>query len=79
MDGFWQFIAQRGIEPNPFRAGFLQLVAVADTDAQAEKLYEKHIRISTNLCIFPRVLLPARASRLPQPENSIRKDCSRAI
>ena len=44
MDGFWEFVAKEGLEPNPYRAGFLQLVVVAETDAQAEQDYYKHIR-----------------------------------
>jgi alkanesulfonate monooxygenase SsuD/methylene tetrahydromethanopterin reductase-like flavin-dependent oxidoreductase (luciferase family) len=36
MDGFWEFVDQSKLDPNPHRAGFLQLVAVGDTDAQAE-------------------------------------------
>ncbi|HVN30006.1 MAG TPA: LLM class flavin-dependent oxidoreductase [Candidatus Binataceae bacterium] len=44
MDGFWNFVTQSNLDPNPYRAGFLQLVTVAETDAQAEKDYYKHIR-----------------------------------
>ena len=44
MDGFWEFVAKSNLDPNPYRAGFLQLVVVAETDAQAEKDYYKHIR-----------------------------------
>src|SRR6202047_4561704 len=44
MDGFWEFVDKSKLDPNPYRAGFLQLVVVAKTDAQAEKDYYKHIR-----------------------------------
>jgi alkanesulfonate monooxygenase SsuD/methylene tetrahydromethanopterin reductase-like flavin-dependent oxidoreductase (luciferase family) len=44
MDGFWEFVAARGMEPNPYRAGFLQLVVVSETDARAEAEYFPHIR-----------------------------------
>jgi len=44
MDGFWEFVAGRGLDANPYRAGFLQLVAVSETDARAEAEYEEHIR-----------------------------------
>ena len=37
MDGFWEFVAKSGLEANPYRAGFLQLVVVAETDAKAEE------------------------------------------
>ncbi len=44
MDGFWDFVTKSNLDPNPYRAGFLQLVTVSETDAQAEKDYYKHIR-----------------------------------
>ena len=44
MDSFWEFMDSKGKELNPYRAGFLQLVAVSETDAQAEKDYEKHVK-----------------------------------
>jgi alkanesulfonate monooxygenase SsuD/methylene tetrahydromethanopterin reductase-like flavin-dependent oxidoreductase (luciferase family) len=39
MDGFWEHVAERGKDPNPYRAGFLQFVAVSEDDAQAEEDY----------------------------------------
>jgi alkanesulfonate monooxygenase SsuD/methylene tetrahydromethanopterin reductase-like flavin-dependent oxidoreductase (luciferase family) len=40
---FWELAEQSNIPRNPYRVGFLQNVAVADTDAEAERLYGKHI------------------------------------
>ena len=37
MDGFWEFVDKSDLDANPYRAGFLQLVVVAETDAQAEE------------------------------------------
>ncbi|HXG22275.1 MAG TPA: LLM class flavin-dependent oxidoreductase [Methylomirabilota bacterium] len=51
MDGFWEKVAQVGAEPNPYRAGFLQLVLVAESDAQAEKEYAKHVDYFFNRCL----------------------------
>ena len=51
MDGFWDFVAARGVEANPYRAGFLQLVVVSDTDAQAEKEYTAHIKYFYKKCL----------------------------
>ena len=51
MDGFWDFVAKGDHDPNPYRAGFLQLVAVSETDAQAEKDYYKHIRYFYDKCL----------------------------
>ena len=44
MDGFWEFVDRQGLDANPYRAGFLQLVVVGESDAQAEKDYYEHIR-----------------------------------
>jgi len=51
MDGFWEFVDKSNIDPNPFRAGFLQLVTVSETDAQAEKDYYQHIRYFYDKCL----------------------------
>jgi alkanesulfonate monooxygenase SsuD/methylene tetrahydromethanopterin reductase-like flavin-dependent oxidoreductase (luciferase family) len=59
MQGFWEAVAQRGIEPNPYRAGFLQFVAVADSDAEAERLYAEHALYFYNRCLH---LYPGFAS-----------------
>ena len=48
MDGFWADIDERGIEPNPYRAGFLQLVVVGESDADAEKKYARHVEYFFN-------------------------------
>jgi alkanesulfonate monooxygenase SsuD/methylene tetrahydromethanopterin reductase-like flavin-dependent oxidoreductase (luciferase family) len=39
MKGFWQRMKELKMEPNPFRAGFLQFVGVAETRKEAEELY----------------------------------------
>jgi alkanesulfonate monooxygenase SsuD/methylene tetrahydromethanopterin reductase-like flavin-dependent oxidoreductase (luciferase family) len=44
MDGFWEFADKAGVDQNPYRAGFLQLVVVSETDAKAEEEYYPHIR-----------------------------------
>jgi alkanesulfonate monooxygenase SsuD/methylene tetrahydromethanopterin reductase-like flavin-dependent oxidoreductase (luciferase family) len=51
MQGFWDVLDQKGLAPNPYRAGFLQLVAIAETDAQAEKLYAAHADYFYNRCL----------------------------
>jgi alkanesulfonate monooxygenase SsuD/methylene tetrahydromethanopterin reductase-like flavin-dependent oxidoreductase (luciferase family) len=51
MDGFWEFVSKTGLEPNPYRAGFLQLVAVSETDARAEQEYFPHIRYFYDKCL----------------------------
>ncbi len=51
MDGFWEFVHREGHDPNPYRAGFLQLVAVSETDARAEQEYYPHIRYFYDKCL----------------------------
>lgn len=51
MDGFWEFAGQAGLDANPHRAGFAQLVVVSETDAQAEKDYAAHIRYFFDKCM----------------------------
>jgi alkanesulfonate monooxygenase SsuD/methylene tetrahydromethanopterin reductase-like flavin-dependent oxidoreductase (luciferase family) len=55
MDGYWDSVEKAGMDDNPYRAGFAQLVVVADTDAQAEKIYLKHLRnfYSKSLYVAP--------------------------
>jgi alkanesulfonate monooxygenase SsuD/methylene tetrahydromethanopterin reductase-like flavin-dependent oxidoreductase (luciferase family) len=43
MDRFWERAEARGRDRNPYRASFLQLVGVAETDEQAEVQYAKHL------------------------------------
>jgi alkanesulfonate monooxygenase SsuD/methylene tetrahydromethanopterin reductase-like flavin-dependent oxidoreductase (luciferase family) len=42
-DYFWDTVAQRGRDANPYRLGFLQLVGVSETDAEAEREYAPHV------------------------------------
>jgi alkanesulfonate monooxygenase SsuD/methylene tetrahydromethanopterin reductase-like flavin-dependent oxidoreductase (luciferase family) len=39
MKGFWNRMKELKVEPNPFRAGFLQFIGVGETRAEAEDLY----------------------------------------
>ena len=51
MDGFWETVSNMNAEPNPYRAGFLQFVAVADDDADAEAKYAEHALYFYNRCL----------------------------
>ncbi len=44
VQGFWDRVAQRGVDDNPHRLGFLQLVCVSETDASAEAEYSDHVK-----------------------------------
>ena len=41
MDGYWSRMADLGRDPNPFSAGFLQFVGVADSREEAFELYRE--------------------------------------
>lgn len=43
FDTFWQSIEEAGEAPNPHRLGYMQTVCVADSMAEAERLYAPHI------------------------------------
>src|SRR5213593_4585881 len=51
MDGFWEAIARVGADDNPYSAGFLQLVCVSETDAQAEREYFPHVHYFYQKCL----------------------------
>jgi alkanesulfonate monooxygenase SsuD/methylene tetrahydromethanopterin reductase-like flavin-dependent oxidoreductase (luciferase family) len=43
MDGFWEYATARGRDDNPYRTAFLQFVTVADSDAEARRLYRRPV------------------------------------
>ena len=43
FDRFWEIADQAGVPRNPYRLGFLQTVAVAETDERAEREYAEHL------------------------------------
>jgi alkanesulfonate monooxygenase SsuD/methylene tetrahydromethanopterin reductase-like flavin-dependent oxidoreductase (luciferase family) len=43
MDRFWSRAQEKGRDANPYRASFLQLVGVAETDRRAEEEFGKHV------------------------------------
>lgn len=51
MKGFWDRMAALGREPNPFQAGFIQFVGVADTEAEARRLYREPAEYFFNRCL----------------------------
>jgi alkanesulfonate monooxygenase SsuD/methylene tetrahydromethanopterin reductase-like flavin-dependent oxidoreductase (luciferase family) len=51
MSGYWDTVEKLGAEPNPYSAGFLQFVGVADTDEEAERLYAPHGHYFYNRCL----------------------------
>jgi len=52
MGSYWNVLESHGVDDNPYRTGFAQIVCVADTDAEAKRLYEKHIRAYFNKALY---------------------------
>ena len=55
MDQYWRIVDEKEKEPNPYSAGFLQLVAVSETEEQAKKDYEEAALYFYQRClhVFP--------------------------
>jgi len=51
MSGFWETADRMGVDRNPYRAGFLQFVGVAEDDAHAEELYGDAALYFYNRCL----------------------------
>jgi alkanesulfonate monooxygenase SsuD/methylene tetrahydromethanopterin reductase-like flavin-dependent oxidoreductase (luciferase family) len=51
MDGFWDEMKRLGTDDNPYRAGFLQLVCVSETDEKAEEEYGPHVDYFYKKCL----------------------------
>ena len=81
MDGFWEFVATTQHDQNPYRAGFLQLVAVSETDAQAEEDYYKHIRYFYDKCmhIAPEFAAPPGHQDFRSLENTMKKQMMQTV
>ncbi|MBW2413121.1 MAG: LLM class flavin-dependent oxidoreductase [Deltaproteobacteria bacterium] len=60
MQGFWNEMDELGKDRNPFRAGFLQFVGVADTREEAMKLYREPAEYFYGRCLHidPRFAAP---------------------
>jgi alkanesulfonate monooxygenase SsuD/methylene tetrahydromethanopterin reductase-like flavin-dependent oxidoreductase (luciferase family) len=51
VDGFWKEMARLGKDRNPYRAGFLQFVGVAESRAEALKLYAEPAEYFYGRCL----------------------------
>src|SRR6266851_1885571 len=60
MSGFWDEMARLGKDRNPYRAGFLQFVGVAESRAQAMELYREPAEYFYGRClrVDPRWAVP---------------------
>lgn len=51
LQGYWNEMARLGKDRNPYRAGFLQFVGVADSREEAEKLYREPAEYFYDRCL----------------------------
>lgn len=63
-DQLWQLAADMGLDDNPYRVGYAQFVAVAETDAEAERLFAPHVEYA-----FGRGIASIPLYRLAMPGN----------
>jgi len=83
---YWERVELAGRDDNPYRTGMVQIVLVADTDAEAKRLYEKHVQYFYQRCthIYPgfteapgyktvrslKEVLPAKGSKVKSRPDS---------
>ena len=51
IDGYWEHLAKRGKEFNPYRAAFFQLICLSETDAECERVWWPHLDYFFNRCL----------------------------
>ncbi len=69
-DRYWDTCARKGRDDNPYRYSFLQLIGVADTDAEAERIYGPHGEYFFNKLLYIGAALPADP-RLPRIRRNV--------
>ncbi len=51
LDGYWERLAARGAEANPFSAAFFQQACISETDAECEREWWPHVDYFFNKCL----------------------------
>jgi alkanesulfonate monooxygenase SsuD/methylene tetrahydromethanopterin reductase-like flavin-dependent oxidoreductase (luciferase family) len=51
LEGFFEQVGKLGKDESPYRGAFAQVMAVADSDEEAERLYAEHILYFFNRCL----------------------------
>jgi alkanesulfonate monooxygenase SsuD/methylene tetrahydromethanopterin reductase-like flavin-dependent oxidoreductase (luciferase family) len=51
MDGFWSRMEEKKKEPNPYQAGFFQVMCIGENMAECERLYAKHVEYFYQRCL----------------------------
>ncbi len=52
IDNFWKKAEEKNVEPNPYHAGFLQLVVVGESQSEIEEKYGPHVEYFVNKLNF---------------------------
>lgn len=77
MHGYWNKMRELGEEPNPFRAGFLQFVGVANSKEEAMELYREPAEYFYNNCLHVALRFTGPPGYLS--ENSIRANLTSQV
>jgi hypothetical protein len=51
MENYWSRVGEMGADDSPHRGTFAQILCVAQTDAEAERLYSPHVSYFFNRCL----------------------------
>ncbi|MCL2395177.1 MAG: LLM class flavin-dependent oxidoreductase [Acidimicrobiaceae bacterium] len=51
LEGYWETVERLGTDRNPYQTAIVQFVAIADSDAEAERLYGRHAEYFYNNCL----------------------------
>lgn len=51
MRGYWDKIDELGLDPNPYRSGFTQFIALADSESEAMELYREPAEYFFHRCL----------------------------
>jgi alkanesulfonate monooxygenase SsuD/methylene tetrahydromethanopterin reductase-like flavin-dependent oxidoreductase (luciferase family) len=80
MKGYWDTLSDLGYDDNPYRAGFLQFVGVAETDEEAEKLYAPAALYFYNKCLhlYPGFVSPPGYSSMETVRRRIQSQVQAA-
>ena len=75
MKGYWEAVARAGRDHNPYRAGYLQLIAISDSDTKAEAeyaeaasyFYHRCLHVPDYFAVAPGYMTPKSIKSLKSP------------
>jgi alkanesulfonate monooxygenase SsuD/methylene tetrahydromethanopterin reductase-like flavin-dependent oxidoreductase (luciferase family) len=80
FDGYWETVDKHGAERNPYRAGFLQFIGVAEDDAEAKELYAEPALYFYNRCLhmYPGFATPPGYATIPTIRRGLQSTLAHA-